>query len=113
MLKMADSGGIYTLGFQPGTVIRGNLIHDVDRTHGRALSNGMFIDEGSKGFLFERNIIYNTPDGPIRYNQCKEEWHTFRDNLFVKGTEKPPLPPEAEAAGLEQPYRGIFLRPGH
>ena len=39
MKKLADGAGIYTLGFQPGTVLRGNLIHNVHRSayaHGGA-----------------------------------------------------------------------------
>lgn len=107
--EMADSGGIYTLGFQPGTVLRGNLIHDVEKTHGRAPSNGMFIDEGSKGFLIEGNIIYNTPDGAVRFNQSQKDWHTFRDNTFLADSTTPQLPPEAAKAGLEPEFRPALL----
>jgi hypothetical protein len=60
MQVLADGGCIYTLGFQPGTVLRGNYLHDVHRSrfaHGGAPNNGFFIDEGSKGFLFESNVI--------------------------------------------------------
>ena len=107
---MADSGGIYTLGFQPGTVLRGNLIHDVEKTHGRAPSNGFFIDEGSKGFLVEGNITYNTPDGAVRFNQSKKDLHTFRDNTFDVQPDAPGFPKEAAAkAGLEAPYWKALL----
>jgi len=84
MKRLGDGGGIYTLGFQPGTVIRGNHIHDVRRSRfaQAAPNNGMFIDEGSKGFLFERNVIYNTAAQPVRFNACSSEWHTWRDNHF-------------------------------
>jgi len=108
--ELADAGGIYTLGFQPGTVLRGNLIHDVEKTHGRAPSNGMFIDEGSKGFLIEGNIIYNTPDGPIRYNQSGADLHTLQNNTLSVLPEAPGFPAEAAAkAGLEAPYRNRLL----
>ena len=85
MKKLADGGCIYTLGFQPGTVLRGNLLHDVHRsahTHGGAPNNGIFVDEGSKGFLFERNVIYNTHGQPVRFNQCRREWHTWKGNVM-------------------------------
>ncbi|MBI3922636.1 MAG: right-handed parallel beta-helix repeat-containing protein, partial [Armatimonadetes bacterium] len=84
MKRLSDGGGIYTLGLQPGTVIRGNLIHDILRT-GTAVgapNNGMFIDEGSKGFLFERNVIYATSGEPVRHNQNQSDWHTWKDNHF-------------------------------
>lgn len=91
MKRLGDGGGIYTLGFQPGTVIRGNRIHDVKRSRFAQASpnNGMFIDEGSKGFLFERNVIHDTSGKPVRFNQCRREWHTWRDNRLGAA---PPAP---------------------
>ena len=84
MNRLCDGGGIYTLGFQPGTVIRGNHIHDARRSRYAqgAPNNGMFIDEGSKGFLFEANVIYSTAAEHVRFNQCSREWHTWKDNHF-------------------------------
>jgi hypothetical protein len=97
MNRLGDGGGIYTLGWQPGTVIRSNLIHDVNRSQlaQAAPNNGMFIDEGSKGFLFENNVIYHTSGEPIRFNQCQQDWHTWKDNTL--GQEAP-----CPAAGLEK-----------
>lgn len=96
MQMLADGGGIYTLGLQPDTVIRGNLIHDVARTHGRAASNGMFIDEGSKGYLIEKNVLFNMGDGAFRFNQTTRENHTFKDNILL------------EDVGPQKPYRQSF-----
>ena len=84
--RLGDGGCIYTLGFQPGTTIRGNHLHDVNRSPfcQAAPNNGMFIDEGSKGFLFERNLVYATSGGEVRFNNCQQAWHTWKDNLFGK-----------------------------
>jgi hypothetical protein len=85
MRMLADGGGIYTLGFQPDTVLRGNLIHHVHRSafaHGGAPNNGMFIDEGSKGFHFDANTVFATSGAPVRFNACEEKWHTWKDNAF-------------------------------
>ena len=84
MKQLADGGCIYTLGFQPDTVIRGNHLHGVRRgpfCQG-APNNGIFFDQGSKGFLVESNVIYDTSAAPIRFNQCQREWHTWKDNFF-------------------------------
>lgn len=91
MQRLADGGGIYTLGFQPGTVLRGNLIHDVERSRyaqGGAPNNGMFIDEGSKGFLIAENTIYNTTGGPVRHNRNTPDWHTWEKNNFLPNLPK-------------------------
>jgi hypothetical protein len=89
MQMLADGGGIYSLGFQPGTVLRGNLIHHIHRSRfaqGGAPNNGFFIDEGSKGFLFEANTVYATSGEPVRFNQNQQSWHTWKDNSFGKAS---------------------------
>jgi parallel beta-helix repeat protein len=52
-----DKGGIYTLGMQPGTIIRGNLIHDIDAYNYGAC--GIYLDEGSSNIIVENNIVHN------------------------------------------------------
>jgi hypothetical protein len=68
MQVLGDGGGIYTLGFQPGSIISGNEIYDILRSELNHASpnNGMFIDEGSKGYLVENNTIRNTAHTCIR-----------------------------------------------
>lgn len=97
MQQLADGGGIYTLGYQPGTVLRGNLIHDIRRSRFAqgAPNNGFFIDEGSKGFLIEANTIYDVADEAVRHNQNQPDWHTWKDNSF--GQAPAPGTPAAEA----------------
>jgi len=112
MNRLGDGGGIYTLGFQPGTVIRGNHIHDVHRSPFAqgAPNNGMFIDEGSKGFLFEGNVIYNTSAEPVRFNQCSPDWHTWQDNHFGGALSdfQEAIQEMTAKAGPEPPYRARF-----
>ena len=72
----------------------------------------MFIDEGSKGFLFEQNVIYDTAAELVRFNQCQREWHTWKDNLF--GTQDQVLQAGRETvakAGLEPSYRDRLTGP--
>ena len=68
MKMLGDGGGIYTLGYQPGTVIKDNRIHDILRSELNHASpnNGMFIDEGSKGYIIENNLIYKVAHTCIR-----------------------------------------------
>lgn len=84
MGRLADGGGIYTLGLQPGTVLRGNLIHDVLRSPYAqgAPNNGIFFDQGSKSFLVAEQVIYGTTGQPVRFNQCAADWHTWEGNHF-------------------------------
>lgn len=67
-----DLGAIYTLGQQPGTVIRHNLIHDVTSYGER--SRGIYLDEGSTGILVENNIVY-------RCRSAGFHQHYGRDNI--------------------------------
>ena len=106
MGKLADGGGIYTLGYQPGTVIRKNFIHKVHRSgfaHGNAENNGIFFDQGSKGFLIEKNVIRKTSGEPIRFNQSKRLSHTWRVNYFGRLVSKlEPAMQIRESAGAKK-----------
>ena len=71
----------------------------------------MFIDEGSKGFLFDRNVIYNTAAELVRFNQCQRDWHTWRDNHIGEPAEVKEAGKEIIAkAGLEPPYRERLMK---
>jgi hypothetical protein len=88
MKMLADGGCLYTLGSQPGAVILGNVFHMVHRSeyaHGGAPNNGIFFDQGSKGFHVEGNTIYDTSGEPIRFNQCGEDSMTWKDNQLGVG----------------------------
>ncbi|MFP4191634.1 MAG: right-handed parallel beta-helix repeat-containing protein [Candidatus Hydrogenedentota bacterium] len=89
MQVLSDGGGIYTLGLQPGAVLRDNLIHSVPLNLGRAESNGMFIDEGSKELLIEGNAIFDIDRSPLRFHQAEE--NTVRDNILVIPDEDTPM----------------------
>ena len=101
-----DGGGIYTLGNQPGTTLRGNHIHRVERSRfaGRAENNGIFFDEGTRNLLVERNAIYDIANSLIRFNRSDKSWQTFRDNAFGVSPGAEGFPADvAEAAGPTQP----------
>lgn len=77
---LSDMGGIYTLGLSPGTYIRGNIIHDVwpYENSGR----GIYLDEGSVGYIVEKNIVYNTLSPSIRF-QIGTAGNIVRNNIFA------------------------------
>jgi hypothetical protein len=88
MLILSDGGGIYTLGRQPGTVLRENVIHDIRPNAGRAESNGVFFDQGTSELLVEDNVIYRVHRSPLRFHLCEE--NTVRDNTLVVPEGVPP-----------------------
>ena len=81
MQTLSDGGGIYTLGFQPESMLVGNVIHGIPQAAGRAESNGMFLDEGTKDFVIEKNVIFGTEQSPLRFHQAGK--NIVRDNILL------------------------------
>ena len=79
---MSDMGGIYTLGEQ-GTVLRNNLIHDVNAlVYG---GWGIYLDQASSEMVVENNIVYNCSRAGFNLHFGRE--NTIRNNIFAFGKE--------------------------
>ena len=76
-----DLGAVHTLGVQPGTEIRSNLIHNVDAfSYG---GWGIYLDSTSSRMVVKNNLVYRTRDGALHHNNGKH--NTICNNIFAFG----------------------------
>ena len=76
---LSDMGGIYMLGAQPGSEIRGNYVHHVKKAgYG---GYGIYLDEGSAYILVEKNIVHDTDSPAFFFHYARE--NIVRYNIFA------------------------------
>ena len=84
---LSDMGGIYMLGVQPGTVLSGNVIHNVaaDPGQGGYGGWGVYLDEGSSEMTVEKNLVYAC--GSDSYHLHYGADNVIRNNIFALSAE--------------------------
>lgn len=84
MQVLNDGGAIYSNGFQEGSVIRNNWVHDIYDVEKTDLFRdaGIYLDNGSKGITVTRNVVARCGN-----NLFLNDTHgtTITNNIFVDG----------------------------
>ncbi|MCM8788213.1 MAG: right-handed parallel beta-helix repeat-containing protein [Candidatus Omnitrophica bacterium] len=80
---LSDMGGIYTLGVQPGTVIKGNTIYNLEKSEYGAWC--IYLDEGSSHIIVEKNLCAFTNSQVFHQHYGRE--NIIRNNIFAFGKE--------------------------
>ena len=111
MKEVSDGGGIYLLGFQPGSIIRQNHIHRVLRSKYAHISanHGIYFDAGGSGFLVQENLLYEIDKNDFYRVKVAAEKLKFENNITTKGPdqEKTALPEVRAKAGLEDKWKKL------
>jgi hypothetical protein len=112
-----DGGGIYTLGNQPGTIIRGNHVHDnlpaASDPGNYGTPGGIYLDEGSGFIEITGNCVYNVRT-PMNYNnlaQNRKATCSEHENAFNIQPGEPGFPNDVvHNAGLLPEFRDLLKR---
>ncbi len=76
---LSDMGAIYLLGVQPGTVVSGNVIHDVNSFDYGGW--GIYLDEGSDSITVTNNLVYRC--SAQGFHQHSGGYNTVVNNIFA------------------------------
>lgn len=76
-MVLTDGAGIYTLGLQPESVMRGNVLYNLE---GLPWAVGIYLDEGSTGWTCEDNLVYNVTTHAFNVNYGRD--NVARNNIF-------------------------------
>jgi hypothetical protein len=106
---LSDMGGIYTLGVQRNSVIRGNLIYNVaaDPEEGGYGGWGIYLDEGTTGMLVEKNLVYDCGSSGFHQHYGKE--NMVRNNIFAFNNRFGASEEGQIRVSRKEEHTGIFL----
>jgi len=103
---LSDLAGVYTLGEQPGTVLRGNLIHDV--TQARYGAHGFYFDDSSSYIAVSNNVVTRCTEGGVKIGGLTKHL-MIANNIFLFGKQYMMWPcADKERAEGNRVERNIF-----